>query len=114
MTLQPEFIQSESVASILERDGEITIQNWLEMVEESAELTWIHVSRKERAGHLPILLRDLIRRLRFDRALATPISMAVRDHGKVRRQQGYTAYHGGRRISFLAGQHFRHLAKERE
>jgi hypothetical protein len=82
--------EKESVASILEREGEITIQNWLEMVEQSAELTCIPLSRHERTGHLPELLRDLIRRLRLDRALATPISMAARDHGEIRRQQGYT------------------------
>jgi hypothetical protein len=91
MTVQQGFTQSESVASILERDGEITIQNWLEMVEQSAELTWIPLSREERTGHLPKLLRDLIRRLRLDRGLTTPISMAARDHGEIRRQQGYTA-----------------------
>jgi hypothetical protein len=91
MTVQQGSIKSESVASILERDGEITIQNWLEMVEHSAELTCIPLSRHERTGHLPELLRDLIRRLRLDRALATPISTAARDHGEIRRQQGYTA-----------------------
>jgi hypothetical protein len=83
-------VEKESVASILERDGEITIQNWLEMVEQSAELKCIPLSRHERTGHLPKLLRDLIRRLRRDTGLATPISMAARDHGEIRRQQGYT------------------------
>jgi RsbT co-antagonist protein rsbRD N-terminal domain len=89
--LQQAFINSESVASILERDGEITIQNWLEMVEQSAELTRIPLSRHERIGHLPELFRDLIDRLRLGRASATPISLAARDHGEIRRQQGYTA-----------------------
>jgi hypothetical protein len=88
---QQALINSESVASILERDGEITIQNWLEMVEQSAELTRIPLSRHERTGHLPELFRDLIHRLRLGRGLATPISMAARDHGEIRRQQGYTA-----------------------
>jgi CheY-like chemotaxis protein len=84
-------VKQESVASILEREGEITIQNWLELVEQNAELTCIPLSRYERTGHLPKLLRDLIRRLRQDKGLATPISMAARDHGEIRRQQGYTA-----------------------
>jgi hypothetical protein len=39
---------SESVASTLERDGEITIQNWLEMLEHGTELTRIPLSRHER------------------------------------------------------------------
>jgi hypothetical protein len=83
-------VEKESVASILERDGEITIQNWLEMVEQSVELKCIPLSRHERTGHLPKLLRDLIRRLRRDTGLPTPISLAARDHGEIRRQQGYT------------------------
>src|ERR1700682_4510482 len=91
MTVQQASINSESVASILERDGEITIQNWLEMVEQSAELTRIPLCRNERTGHLPELLRDLIHRLRLGRGLATPISTAAREHGEKRRQQGYTA-----------------------
>jgi hypothetical protein len=89
--VQQAFINSESVASILERDGEITIQNWLEMVEQSAELTRIPLSRHERIGHLPELFRDLIDRLRLGRESTTPISMAARNHGEIRRQQGYTA-----------------------
>jgi hypothetical protein len=68
----------------------MVIQNWLGMVEQSAELTCIPLSRHERTGHLPKLLRDLIRRLRLGSRLATPISVAGRDHGEIRRQQGYT------------------------
>src|SRR6266853_1502763 len=56
----------ESVASILEREGETTIQNWLDIVDQDAELTCIPLSRLERTGHLPKLLLDLVVRLRFD------------------------------------------------
>src|SRR6266481_6037792 len=81
----------ESVASILEREGETTIQNWLDIVDQDAELTCIPLSRLERTGHLPKLLLDLIVRLRLDSGLAAPISMAARDHGAMRLKQGYTA-----------------------
>jgi hypothetical protein len=84
-------VKQESVASIVERDTELTIQNWLELVDQDAELTCIPLSHNKRTGHLPKLLRDIILRLRSDTGLASPISMAARDHGKVRRQQGYTA-----------------------
>jgi DNA-binding response OmpR family regulator len=84
-------VEPESVASILERETDITIENWLELVDQDAELTCIPLSRIERTGHLPRLLRDLIVRLRLDSGLAAPISMAARDHGEIRRQQGYTA-----------------------
>jgi hypothetical protein len=80
----------ESVASILERDLEITIQNWLDLVEDDAELTCISLSRADRTGHLPKLLRDLVVRLRLDSGLPAPISMAAREHGVLRREQGYT------------------------
>jgi DNA-binding response OmpR family regulator len=80
----------ESVASILERESDLTIQNWLDLVEDDAELTCIPLSRAERTGHLPRLLRDLVVRLRLDSGLAAPISMAAREHGEMRREQGYT------------------------
>jgi hypothetical protein len=86
-----EKVKPESVASILERNIEITIQNWLKLVEQDTELTCIPLSRNERMGHLPKLLRDLVLRLRLDTGWASPISMAARDHGEVRRRQGYTA-----------------------
>ena len=83
-------VAAESVSSILERDSEITIENWLELVEQDPELTCISLSRQERTGHLPKLLRDVVLRLRLDTGLAAPISQAARDHGKIRSQQGYT------------------------
>jgi DNA-binding response OmpR family regulator len=82
--------RAESVASILERDTDITIQNWLELVEHETELTCIPLNRVERTGHLPKLLRDLILRLRLDTGLAAPNSVAAHDHGDMRRAQGYT------------------------
>jgi CheY-like chemotaxis protein len=80
----------ESVASILERESDLTVQNWLDFVEDAAELTCIPLSRADRTGHLPRLLRDLVVRLRLDSGLAAPISMAAREHGEMRREQGYT------------------------
>jgi DNA-binding response OmpR family regulator len=84
-------VKPESVASILEREVETTIQNWLDIVDQDAELTVIPLSRIERTGHLPKLLLDLVVRLRLDSGLAAPISMAARDHGAMRLKQGYTA-----------------------
>jgi len=88
--IPPKRVTAESVASILERDAETTIENWLELVEQDAELTGIPLSRQERTGHLPKLLRDLVLRLRLDTGLPAPISLAARDHGKMRCEQGYS------------------------
>ena len=84
-------VKPESVASILERETEMTIQNWLNEVDQDAELTCIPLTRLERTGHLPRLLQDLILRLRLDLGLKAAISMAARDHGEMRLRQGYTA-----------------------
>jgi DNA-binding response OmpR family regulator len=83
--------RAESVAEILERDSEITIQFWLNLVERDVELTCIPLNREDRTGHLPKLILDLIHRLKLDSGSASPISLAAREHGEMRRQQGYTA-----------------------
>jgi hypothetical protein len=77
-------VTAESVATILEREAETTIQNWLGLVEKELELTCISLTRLERTGHLPKLLRDVVLRLRLDTGLPAPISLAARDHGKMR------------------------------
>ena len=82
--------RSESVASILERETGAMIQSWLEAVEHDAELTCIPLNRADRTGHLPRLLQDLVVRLQLDSGLPAPISIAARDHGEMRHQQGYT------------------------
>ncbi|MFZ0477944.1 MAG: hypothetical protein WAL71_02255 [Terriglobales bacterium] len=81
----------ESVSSILEREIEKTIANWLDAVERDTELICIPLSRNQRTGHLPRLLQDLVARLRQDSSSEARISMAARDHGEMRRRQGYTA-----------------------
>ena len=83
-------VKTESVASILERESQATIQSWLGLVEQDAELTRIALSPADRTGHLPKLIRDLVARLRWDSGLASPLSMAARDHGKTRHKQGYS------------------------
>jgi len=83
--------KSETIASILERESETTIQNWLEAVERDEELTCIPLNRLERTGHLPKLVQDLVLRLQLDSGFPGPVSMAAREHGRLRLQQGYTA-----------------------
>jgi len=83
--------KSESIASILERESETTIQNWLVAVEQDEELTCVPLSTIERTGHLPKLVQDLVLRLQLDSGFPGPASMAAREHGRLRLQQGYTA-----------------------
>jgi len=83
--------KTESIASILERETETTIQNWLDIVDQDAELSCIPLNRQDRTGHLPGLLQDLVVRLRLDSQVPAPTSIAARDHGEMRFRQGYTA-----------------------
>jgi hypothetical protein len=81
---------TESVADILERQLEVVIQEWLARVEKEPELTAIPLNYQERTGHLPLLLHDVIRRLRMDEGSKAPISEAAAHHGDLRSSQGYT------------------------
>jgi CheY-like chemotaxis protein len=83
-------VKVESVASILERESDITIQNWLDLVEDDAELKCVPLCRADRTGHLPRLLQDLVVRLRLESGSKAPLSIAAHDHGNMRREQGYT------------------------
>jgi hypothetical protein len=80
-----------SVADILERELQPTIQEWLRRVNLVPELTDIALSDADRTGHLPKLYHDLISRLRLAKDVESPISVAAAAHGDVRRAQGYSA-----------------------
>jgi CheY-like chemotaxis protein len=81
----------ERVASILERDSNLTVANWLERVQRETELTVIPLADEQRTGHLPRLLEELVLRLRNPRNLGSKaVSNAAVLHGKVRHLQGYT------------------------
>ncbi len=80
----------KSVASILETDLSVTIEGWLALVEHDKELTCVRLDFQERTGHLPQLLGDVIHRLRLPTMGEAPISTIAREHGEMRRQQGYS------------------------
>ncbi len=84
-------LPTESVATILEHDLDATIQDWMVLVEHDEELTCIPLSFEDRTGHLPNLIADLVNRLRLPPAAKASISIAAREHGDLRRKQGYTA-----------------------
>ena len=84
-------LPTQSVASILEHDLGATIRDWMELVEHDEELTCIPLSFTERTGHLPNLLAELIYRLRIPPNPKANVSIPAREHGCLRRKQGYTA-----------------------
>ena len=83
-------LPTESVASILEHNLDVTIQGWMALVEQSNELACIALSFEDRTGYLPNLLTDLIYRLRLPPTAKADISISAREHGELRRKQGYT------------------------
>jgi DNA-binding response OmpR family regulator len=82
---------TERVASILERESDLTIAEWLSRVSRDRELIRIVLSDDKRKSHLPLLIRELVNRLRVPRSLGTDeLSAGAIQHGKVRRSQGYS------------------------
>lgn len=84
-------LPTETVASILEHDLNATIQDWMTLVEHDEELTCIPLSFEARTGHLPSLIADLILRLRLPPTAKADASNSARQHGNLRRKQGYSA-----------------------
>jgi CheY-like chemotaxis protein len=83
----------ETVATILERATESTIQEWFARIETETTLMSIPMSFEQRTFHLPMLFRDLVVRLRSHQPIGTktPQSFGAGDHGANRFRQGYTA-----------------------
>jgi CheY-like chemotaxis protein len=84
-------LPTQSVASILEDNLDATIRDWMTRVEHDDELRCIPLSFAKRTGHLPSLIADLVYRLRLPQTEKAEISIPARQHGELRRQQGYTA-----------------------
>ena len=80
-----------SVATILERELDPTIKEWLRRVNLVPELTDVALSNADRTGHLARLYADLICRLRLAKDSRPPVSITAAAHGKIRREQGYSA-----------------------
>ena len=83
---------NDDVASVLERETDVTIDNWYSRVERENDLITVPLSREERCAHLPEMFRDVVTRLRGPLPLGTRAltSDAAHDHGCLRRDQGYT------------------------
>jgi CheY-like chemotaxis protein len=90
----------ESVADIMERTAESSIDDWFASILEEETVMAVELSRELRCAHLPQLFRDLVLRLKTFMPLGTKEirSDAARKHGLLRR-------HDGRRIAHPAGHH---------
>ena len=84
-------ITRERVAAIMERNINQILQDWISKVDRTVELRGIPLNYEQRSGHLPLLMDDLVRRLRLPPNSNLPSSRAARAHGLLRRNQAYTA-----------------------
>jgi hypothetical protein len=80
----------KSVATILEREVAPTIKEWLRRVNLLPAPTHVPLNDEDRSFHLPKLYRDLVCRLRLAKDAHLPKSIAATEHGKRRRDQGYS------------------------
>lgn len=83
----------ETVAKILERSVQPTIQAWFDRILTDKKLVDIPLTFEERTSHLPKVFADLVSRLESDKPIGSKelVSVAASDHGINRRRQGYTA-----------------------
>ena len=88
----PEARPIESVATILARETQATVDAWLSRVDQEGEILSIPMDRSERSAYLPQLFLDLISRLQKPLPLGTRalVSHSAAKHGILRRDQGYT------------------------
>jgi YesN/AraC family two-component response regulator len=83
----------ETVATILERTTETTIQEWFRHILEDEKVMAVPLTYEQRTSHLPQVFRDLVNRLRSFKSIGSKelVSTAAAEHGLNRRKQGYSA-----------------------
>jgi DNA-binding response OmpR family regulator len=83
----------ETVATILERTTDSTIEHWFERIQNDKKVMTVPLTYEQRTCHLPQLFRELVHRLRSFKEIGSTelVSPAAAEHGLNRREQGYTA-----------------------
>jgi CheY-like chemotaxis protein len=83
----------EKVATILERDADMTVERWLWRVEKVDALAAISLSPEERTSFVREILGNIVTRLRKVRDMEAPAipSPGAVAQGRLRHGQGYTA-----------------------
>jgi hypothetical protein len=82
-------LNKERAATILEHDADQVIRDWMSLVDGNEELAAIRLLPLQRTGHLRLILDDIVRRLRLPATERALTSIAAREHGVLRRMQGY-------------------------
>jgi rRNA pseudouridine-1189 N-methylase Emg1 (Nep1/Mra1 family) len=92
---QIETRASHRVAKILQRCTSEIVERWLVRIRENKELNHLSLTDNELTGYLPKLIEDLIVRLKEPNVSfgerSHCVCFAAVAHGKMRKEQGYTA-----------------------
>jgi YesN/AraC family two-component response regulator len=83
----------ETVAAILERTAQSTIEDWFKLVQTNEKVMEISLSFEDRSNYLHQLFRDLVHRLKSSKPIGSKelVSAAAAEHGINRHNQGYSA-----------------------
>jgi YesN/AraC family two-component response regulator len=83
----------ETVAEILQRSVEETIQAWYGRIKTDKKVMAVSMTYEQRTCHLQQVFRDLVSRLESSKPIGSKelVSKAASDHGINRQEQGYTA-----------------------
>lgn len=88
----PQISGLKKAAVVLRENEQEVIDIWFTEVQADPEFQEIPMSRKQRIDHLPVLLKELVRRL--EKGDTGPDPESARNaaaHGRKRREQGYSA-----------------------
>jgi hypothetical protein len=87
--------ETASVAAILKRSKTSLIADWLTRTKRTPDLNCLQLSDEQRTGHLPKLVDDIVVRLGKlnmpTKDSDASVSPAAIEHGKLRREQGYSS-----------------------
>jgi uncharacterized protein YejL (UPF0352 family) len=82
-----------TIAEILNRNTEGTIQVWFDFLQREAKMTSVPMDYEQCCGYLPQVFRELVSRLQSSQGTSSKarVSLAAAKHGLDRRRQGYSA-----------------------
>lgn len=84
-------LELKRISTLLREDGQQIIERFLRRCHAKPELRSVKLTDEQRADHIPELLAEIISRLeqrRIERRAKA--AKAAREHGRARKQQGYT------------------------
>jgi len=87
---EPLTILTKRLPEIIQQERQAIIEEWYERVEADPELARIRMSREDRIDHLPGVFDEIVRPRAAGTAIETDTHHAATQHGRTRRQQGYT------------------------